>query len=986
MSTDGRTYWRSLEQLADDPRAREFLEREFPENASELPQGITRRTMLTLLGASLSAAGLSACRRPVEKIVPYVEAPEQLIPGVPLYFATTMSVGHSAYGLVVESHEGRPTKIEGNREHPSTLGASSAAIQASILNLYDPDRSAALLHGEETKTWEDFQAAWVEIEAWALESRGAGLAVLLRPHSSPTIARLTAAFRARYPEAHFVHHDPISDENVHAGVEQAFGAVLQPVYHFDRASVVLALDSDFLLTEPENIRHARGFADSRRVSSTSDGMSRLYVAESGLSLTGGNADHRLRLQSGQAGALLAGLAMRMAAGGLALPSAGVAPRLEVAGSEPWIEAVASDLLAARGTGLIVVGRQQPPEVHAAAMALNHALGNVGRTVTLHEMKDAGRSSRSALAELARAMNEGEVRGLVVLGGNPAYDAPADLEFGTAMQQVGQVVHLSCYPDETSRLASWRLPQAHYLESWGDARAADGTTSVVQPLIAPLFGGRSVVELLGLMAGGGHVAGHDLVRESWASVLGETDFERRWNRVLHDGLLADSGTDPQAPHPGPDALAELFRTARGEAATPSDLEIVFRPSPSLFDGRYANNGWLQELPDAVTKLTWDNAALVSPDTATALQVSNEDLVELEYDGRRLTLPVWIVPGQVNHSVALHLGWGRESAGRVGNGRGFNGYALRTSARPDYGRGLTVTPAGGSYPLSQTQDHGSMEGRALFREASLAKFRQRPDFVKDDEVAHPPLESLWKDRTYDEGYQWGMTIDLNACTGCNACVTACQSENNIPIVGKQQVAAGREMHWIRVDRYFTGDPEDPQAVFQPVPCMQCENAPCEQVCPVAATVHDAEGLNTMVYNRCIGTRYCSNNCPYKVRRFNFFNFTKDTPEVQQMAYNPDVTVRSRGVMEKCTYCTQRINAGKIRAKLEGVELQDGDIETACQQSCPTRAISFGNIRDPQSRVSTMKSQDRNYVMIAELNNRPRTSYLAKLRNPNPALEQS
>jgi molybdopterin-containing oxidoreductase family iron-sulfur binding subunit len=1005
MSHEGKSYWRSLEQLADDPRAREFLEREFPEGASEPPEGITRRTMLTLLGASLSMAGMAACRRPVEKIVPYVNAPEEMVPGIPVQYATTMPAGHSAYGLVVESHEGRPTKIEGNTMHPSTLGASSSAIQASILGLYDPDRSRSVMHGVESKSWDDFAAAWGELEAGFELDGGQGLAVLAQPGSSPTLARLAAAFRARFPNARWVNWEPLGDENLLAGAEQATGSPLRPIYHYDKANVIVSLDSDFLLTEPESIRHARGFADGRRVASTSDSMNRLYAAESALSLTGGNAEHRVRVPSGMIGRLLANVAGRLASE-LGLASTPKYRAIETPGGDDWVAAVVQDLAASRGKSLIVAGSRQPAEVHAAALAMNALLGNVGTTLTFHGMPDAERSSRSDFAGLTSAMRDGSVGCLVVLGGNPAYDAPADLDFAGALGQVGTVVHLGEYRDETGNLASWHIPEAHYLESWGDARAADGTASVVQPLIAPLHGGVGRVEMLGLLAGSPATA-YDAVRESWGGLLGGFD-EKRWQRLLHDGLLPGSDAPAVAAAIDASAMAPLF-AAVGQAQAPGagDLEIGFHLSPAVGDGRYANNGWLQELPDSVSKLTWDNAALISPATAEALGLRNQQLVRLAYEGRELEAAVWIVPGQADHTVALHLGYGRTAAGRIGNGRGFNAYVLQTSASPYFGRGVTVTATGGDYLLAQTQDHGSMEGRPVVRESTLDGFRHDPAFAKEM-VEHPPLISLWEDHSYEEGLQWGMSIDLTSCTGCNACVVACQSENNIPIVGKDEVSRGREMHWIRLDRYFNGDTHDPQTVFQPVPCMHCENAPCEQVCPVAATVHDAEGLNTMVYNRCIGTRYCANNCPYKVRRFNFYNLTKDTPEVQKMANNPDVTVRSRGVMEKCSYCTQRINAAKIDAKHEAdrrydagapedmgltrPELaakvmqeyeRDGQLQSACQQACPTRAITFGNLRDPESAVAKQKQQERDYALIAELNNRPRTTYLAKIRNPHPSL---
>jgi molybdopterin-containing oxidoreductase family iron-sulfur binding subunit len=651
--------------------------------------------------------------------------------------------------------------------------------------------------------------------------------------------------------------------------------------------------------------------------------------------------------------------------------------------ERWVDLVAQDLLGAPGQSLVVAGRRQPPEVHAAVFALNAALGNVGRSLTFHGTPDAAPSRLADLKELAAAMHRGAVSCLVVLGGNPAYSAPADLDFAGAMAKLPLSVHLGRRRDETGRLATWHLPETHALEAWGDARAVGGTASVIQPLIAPLHGAVSAVEVLGLLATGQVIPGHDSVRETWRGFLAPAGFETSWTHVLHDGVFEKSALPALAPAMASTSFAEhLTRLVPTRAPDDSALEIGFYPSPALHDGRFANNAWLQELPDPVTKITWDNAALVSPATAAARGLHNGARVLLGHAGRELAMAVWIVPGQADHTVAVHLGYGRDGAGRIGDGRGFNVYALRGSAALDWGGGSSLAPTGGHYDLAQTQDHGSMEGRPIVREADLETFRSRPGFAKESVVV-PPLRQMWQAHDYSGGPQWGMSIDLTSCTGCNACVIACQSENNIPVVGKEQVARGREMHWIRVDRYFNGEVHDPETVFQPVPCMQCENAPCEQVCPVAATVHDREGLNTMVYNRCIGTRYCLNNCPYKVRRFNFFNFTKDTPEVQKMSYNPDVTVRSRGVMEKCTYCTQRINAAKIEAKLAGRALADGDIRTACEQACPSEAIRFGDIRDENSRVSRLKAQERDYVMLEELNNRPRTSYLAKLRNPHPEL---
>jgi molybdopterin-containing oxidoreductase family iron-sulfur binding subunit len=1018
-----RTYWRSLAQAEDRPEYRLALEREFPEGASEPPDGVTRRDMLRLMGASLALAGAAACRRPVEEIVPFVHAPEDAVPGIPRFYATTMPFRRSAYGLVVESHEGRPTKIEGNPSHPSTLGASSALVQASLLGLYDPDRSQSVALRGAPKSWNEFVAAWQQLAEAHAADAGAGLAVVSESFSSPTLARLASELRARYPRMQWVTYDAVSDENRLAGLRRATGRDLDLVLRLDRASVILALDADPLLTDPELVRHARGFADGRRAGVSGGAMNRLYAVEGVYSLTGAMADHRLRLESRLIAPFLAALAARLA------PDAAAAAGLRrdaVPGVDSrWIDALAADLLANRGKGLIVAGERQPAAVHAAVCALNTFLGNTGRTVSYYETKDAALPSTGALASLVAAMKAGAVRTLVVLGGNPAFDAPADLDFASAMEKVPHTIALGHTVDETSSRAEWHIPCAHYLEAWGDARAVGGSLSVIQPLILPLFGGRSAVEMIGLMVVGQSRPGYDLVRETWKPILGEAEFDRKWNRVLHDGVLAGSELPEVVPDVSAEPLVELARLTGGGAGAAGsrrdDLEIVFLPSPWLHDGRFANNGWLQELPDPLTKLTWDNPALVSPATAEALGLANAEMVRLDHAGRSIELPVWILPGMADGVVALTLGYGRERAGRVGSGVGFDTFRIRTSEAPGFAGGARLTRLGRTYPLSTTQDHGSMEGRPIVRESTLVELRSGTDATpgggghdarppeapagvpagrgvpggaKHEERVPGPLGvfekephhfSLWQEHAYDRGPQWGMTIDLNACIGCSACMVACQSENNVPVVGKVQVGRSREMHWIRVDRYFAGESsEGPAIVFQPVPCMHCEDAPCEQVCPVAATVHDGEGLNVMVYNRCIGTRYCSNNCPYKVRRFNFFNYTKDTPEILRLAMNPDVTVRARGVMEKCTYCVQRINRAKIEAKLAGRALRDGDVRTACQQACPASAIEFGDLRDTSSRVAQAKADRRNYALLDELNTRPRTTYLAKVRNPNPDLE--
>jgi molybdopterin-containing oxidoreductase family iron-sulfur binding subunit len=997
-----RTYWRSLAQIEDHPEFRAALEREFPEGASELPEGVTRREMMMLLGASLSLAGLAGCRRPVEEIVPYVTAPEEIVPGIPRYYATTMPFGRSAYGLIVESHEGRPTKIEGNPNHPASLGASNTRIQASVLGLYDPDRSQSVtLKGTRT-SWNDFVMAWTKLSEAHAADGGASLAVLSESFSSPTLARLASEFRARYPKAIWATYEAVSDENRLAGLRSATGRDLDLMLRLDRAAVILALDADPLLTDPENIRHARGFADGRRAGAAGGAMNRLYAVEGVYSLTGAMADHRLRLESRQIAPFVAALAARLGVPGAESLGGNGGQAVD----SRWIDALAKDLQANRGRSVIVAGERQPAAVHAAVFALNTHLGNTGTTVSYHETRDAALPSVSSLAALVSAMSGGTVQTLVVLGGNPVFDAPTDLDFAAAMAKVPHSIVLGNSVDETSSQAEWHIPRAHYLESWGDARAVGGTLSVVQPLILPLFGGRSPLEVLGLIVGGKERPGYDIVRETWNPILGAGEFDSKWNRVLHDGLLSGSELPEVVPTLTPQPLAELARLLGGaggsqpaEAGSPGGVEIVFVPSPSLHDGRFANDGWLQELPDPLTKITWDNPALVSPKTAEMFGLVNQDVIRLDYSGRSLELPVWILPGMADGVVALTLGYGRRRAGRIASGVGFDTFTVRSSKAPGFDSGVKLTRVGRTHPLSATQDHGSMEGRPIVRESTLSELRSEAAAPEPAEGAHAEGEpselgvyaeetehfSLFPTHTYDQGHQWGMTIDLNACIGCNACMTACQSENNVPVVGKVQVARQREMHWVRVDRYFSGDPSgNPEVVFQPVPCMQCEDAPCEQVCPVAATVHDAEGLNVMVYNRCIGTRYCSNNCPYKVRRFNFFNYTKDTPDILRLAMNPDVTVRARGVMEKCSYCTQRITRAKIDAKLSGRALRDGDVKTACQQACPAAAIEFGDLRDPASRVVKAKADPRNYALLAELNTKPRTTYLSKVRNPNPELE--
>lgn len=1002
-----KKYWRSLDQLAETEEFKSYLHREFPENASELAHPVSRRTFLSLMSASIALAGLAGCRRPVEKIIPYVVQPEEIVPGIALRYATTMPFGTHAYGVIVESHEGRPTKVEGSPNHPASLGSTNLYAQASILDLYDPDRSQMPWRKGVDSSWADFVAFWQEKHPEFVQKQGEGLAVLSPSFSSPTLARLKTEYEKTFPKAKWATYDPVSEATVFEGIKLATGQPLQPVYHVVKAKRILALDADFTLAEYESVVNARGFADGRRVTNEQHEMNRLYVVESGFSITGGMADHRLRLNSSQIGnfvlALIGELQQLNVAG---LPAVNI-PTNNF--NHQWLTALAKDLAAHPGESLIIAGRQQPPIVHALAYALNDALGNVNQTVEYFELKDKIYPDPAQFTAFVESMRNETVDTLIMLGGNPIFTAPADLKFDAALKKVKHPIHLSDRVDETSQKAEWHLHATHFLEAWGDARAADGTLSVIQPLIAPLFGAHSEVELLSLILTATDKPGYDVVRETWKQYIPGLDFtvdpavitpqtkkpaQKSWHQVLHDGVLADSRLAPTPTNVNLSAISAYFadNPPSQTSWSASHLEIVFRPDPGVFDGRFANNGWLQEMPDHLTKTAWDNMALLSPKTAQALGVTSRDLVDLSYQNKSVEIPVWIVPGLADNTVIVSLGYGRTAAGRVGNSVGVNVYPLRTSTAPDFDLGATLSPLGRTYEIACIQDHGSMEGRPIVREAPLEEYQKHPEFARHM-VHYPDVDALWDTPDYSQGYQWGMTIDLNACTGCNVCMIACQSENNIPIVGKKEMANGREMHWIRLDRYFTGDMDDPELVYMPVGCQHCQLAPCEQVCPVIATVHDKEGLNVMVYNRCVGTRYCANNCPYKVRRFNFLEYNPGSSgflekktegaEILKMAKNPDVTVRMRGVMEKCTYCTQRISEARIKAKNEDRDIVDGEVVTACQQACPTNAIVFGNLNDPNSQIAKMKENHRRYELLAEINTQPRTSFLAKLRNPNPEL---
>jgi MoCo/4Fe-4S cofactor protein with predicted Tat translocation signal len=980
----GRTYWKSLEELARAPQFLEFLHREFPEQASTFDDPDGRRGFLKTMGASLALAGLTGCtRQPEEKIVPYVKPPEDIVPGRPLFFATAVTDGGYAKGVLVESHMGRPTKVEGNPDHPASLGATDVFGQASVLGLYDPDRSQTLTHLGDIRPWGSFLAAVKAALDTQRATQGAGLRILTETVTSPTLAAQIQEVLAGFPAARWHQYEPAGPDSVRVATAQALGAASEVVYDLTKADAILCLDADFVGYGPANLPMIRAFTARRRLGGeqSSAGMNRLYVAESSPSLTGALADHRLPLRASEIEALAGAVAAAVGApAGAAAASAGSVPAA-------WIAAVAKDLQAHAGRSVVMAGPWQPPSVHALAHAVNQKLGNVGQTVSYAPSVEARPIDQMAsLRELAAAMDAGQVQTLLVLGGNPVYDAPADLEFARRMDKVPLRIHVGLYDDETAERCHWHVPAAHPFEAWSDARAFDGTVTIVQPLIAPLYAGcKSVHEVLAAFTSKPERSGYDIVRDYWKAqgVVGAD--EKAWQRALHDGVLTAPAVARMA---GPATVAPPAAPPPPPAG--QGYEIVFRPDASVWDGRFANNGWLQELPRPLSKLTWDNAALLSPRTAQSLGISIEstslgsytDVVELTYRGRKAKAPAWIVPGHPDGTVTVHLGYGRTRAGRVGTGVGFNAYALRTSDAPWFGGGLEVKKTGERYLLACTQDHWSMEGRNPVRAGTLEEYEKKPDYAKEMAEAPPRSLTLYPDFKYT-GHAWGMAIDLNSCVGCNACTIACQAENNIPVVGKEQVGRGRELHWIRVDRYYSGGVENPETHHQPVPCMQCENAPCEVVCPVAATTHSDEGLNDMVYNRCVGTRYCSNNCPYKVRRFNFFLYSDyDTPSLK-LQRNPDVSVRSRGVMEKCTYCVQRINRARIDARNEGRPIKDGEIKTACQAACPGEAIVFGDINDPQSRVSKLKAEPRNYGLLAELNTRPRTTYLSHVKNPNPEM---
>jgi MoCo/4Fe-4S cofactor protein with predicted Tat translocation signal len=1004
-NTGGSQMWRSLDELAGDEALIKSIEREFPSALEQLTDQASRREFLRVMGASLALAGLTGCiRQPEEKIIPYVRAPEEIVPGKPLYYATAMTHAGAGVGLLVESHMGRPVKVEGNPLHPAVpeimrsanerapatqmrFGATDSFSQASVLSLYDPDRSQTVLHSGQIDTWESFFTQLRRQLEHFDATRGRGLRLLTETVVSPTLADQLQQLLAKYPAAVWHQYEAINNDNALLGARMAFGADVCPTYDFEKADVIVSLDDDFLSEGPMHLVYARQFAERRR-QATEGRMNRLYVVETSRTPTGAAADHRLPV--GEHGLLSLAVAVARALK-IALPEMHFA-----AAEQTWVDAIVDDLGKARGRSIVLAGRNHSPFVHALAHNLNATLGNVGQTVFFRKPPAARAEVHlDSLRELVRSMNAGEVEALVMIGGNPVYAASADMKFADMLRKVRFCVHLSEYADETSALCTWHVPESHFLESWSDTRAADGVVSIVQPLISPLYESKTAHEVIAALLGNPDAASHDVVYDYWRrqheTAQTAASFDSVWQKTLHDGAAIKTAGPIQNISLPNDFAAVLRQAAEKEleAHQNANIQLVFKPDPSLWDGRFANNGWLQELPKPFTKLTWDNAALIGPDFAKERQIASGDIIELKTNSASVEIPAFVVPGHPNETITLHLGYGREGAGRVGNGVGFNVYPLRTKATSWFAPIASIQKTGRTYQFATTQHHHLLEGRDLVLAGTLSDVpanHESPAFMHrgEDTNLRDTLLPTWN----QDGYQWGMVVDQSSCTGCNACVVACQAENNVPVVGRDQVLRGREMHWLRIDNYYAGEPDNPTTYHQPMLCMHCEKAPCEIVCPVAATTHSSEGLNEMTYNRCVGTRYCSNNCPYKVRRFNFFDFNAELRHnaTMQLRPNPDVTVRSRGVMEKCTYCVQRINKTRIESEKEDRSIRDGEIVTACQAACPSEALTFGNLNDRKSEVARKAASKLNYPLLGDLNTRPRTTYLAVVKNPHPLLAKA
>jgi Fe-S-cluster-containing dehydrogenase component len=961
--------WRTMEEaLTGRPLGKSRLGEQFGNGSVQ----VNRQDFLRLMSASLALAGLTACAgepKGPTHIAPYVRRPEGTTEEQSFFYASALTHQGYAEGTLVRQVSGRPIKVEGNPKHPASLGATRIFNQAQTLTFYDPDRSQTLLNKGQKATWDDLVAVLTNVANSHRAKQGDGIRVLSETVTSPSLAGLIQTLLKQFPSAKWHQWEPVNRDNVREGSRLAFGDIVDPQYHLDQADVILTLDAELLNGIPGSLRYARDFAKKRTPTLNGGNQNRLYAAESSPTITGMVADNRLPLRASE----VDGVARAIAAG---VGVAGVSAGSLAGAAQQWVAAVAKDLTQHKGTSLVVAGDEQPPAVHVLAHLMNDALGNAGKTVIYTEPVEANPGNQlQSLQTLVQDMSGGKVDFLLILGSNPSYTAPTDLNFGDALAKVAESVHLGLHADETAAKATWHVPIAHELEAWSDARAYDGTTTIIQPLINPLYGGRTPQELLAVLTGNGKPSAHDLVKDFWNQQLKATNFEAQWRTILNDGIVPNTAA----------AARQVKATATvppAPAATPAgQLEVIFRSDPTIFDGRYANNGWLQELPKPLSKTTWDNAAMVSPGTASKLGLATQDVVSIQVRGKTVKAPIYVLPGHPDDAVTLHLGYGRTQAGNVGTGIGYNAYSVRTSVAPWFDGGATLSKTGETYVLATTQGTQEMEGRDPVKRGTLADFKQDQNFLQKQ---LPTLAgSLYTPFPYP-GNKWSMSINLSNCIGCGACAAACVAENNIPVVGKDQVTRGRQMHWIRIDRYYEGNVANPSSYAQPVPCMQCENAPCEVVCPVDATTHSADGLNDMVYNRCVGTRYCSNNCPYKVRRFNFYQYADYTTPVLQLLNNPDVTVRERGVMEKCTYCVQRIRKAEVVAENESRTIRDGEVVTACQAACPTNAIVFGNANDAGSQVAKLKADVLNYDLLAELNTRPRTSYLGAVRNPNPDIK--
>jgi molybdopterin-containing oxidoreductase family iron-sulfur binding subunit len=988
----GKKFWRSLDELADTAEFRAAVEKEFPGSAQEWVDPVSRRGFLKLMGASMALAGLAGCtKQPDEPIYPYVRAPEDLVLGKPMYFATAHPFTTGAVPLLVKSSEFRPIKVDGNPEHAYTRGGSDPYSQGSLLDLYDPDRSQHVIYRGEGRGWEEFAEAFRNKVASTKD--GTGIYFLSAAIVSPTLARQWQAVQKAYPKAKLVQYDPAL-----AGTFLAGGMNVQ--YDLSTADVIVSLDADFLsgASYPGFHKLVRDYAGRRK--QPENGMNRLYTIESTTTTTGMKAEHRLGLRASEIPSFAAALAAAVGVPGASDPG-----YAWTGDQQKFLAALVKDLKANAGKCAVIPGLYQDASVAALALAINNELGNVGKTVSAASdpVIPIPSDQFGEIKALVADLSAGKVDWLVILNANPIYDAPADLDFPAAFNKANVVAHLGSHVDETAQISHWHIPAAHYLEYWSDARAYDGTVSVVQPLIDPLYGGRTAHDFFQNLLDNPMVGSYEAVRETWTPVV-KGDFETGWRKALHDGWIADTAFDKSA------KSAPTAKIGPIPAPTPKDsIEIIFRPDPTIYDGRWSNVGWLQELPKPVTNLSWDNAAIVSGATLVKLGLEEDDIVELSVGGGRVKAPVIVAPGHPDNSVTVYLGYGREFAGRVGSGQGFNAALIRNTWAPFYATGA-IRKVDGKWGIAITKSHyqdhrganltehgkqnWSLEAdealgpRGIVRYATLEEFKSNPNFAHEGDGHETPNydTSLFPNWSYNEAYAWALSVDMNSCTGCNACIVSCYAENNIAVVGKQQVRIGRDMQWLRIDTYYEGDLSAPRAHFQPMACQHCENAPCEQVCPVGATVHTPEGLNMMIYNRCVGTRYCSNNCPYKVRRFNFLLFSDYETESLKLMRNPDVTVRSRGVMEKCTYCVQRIEEAKIEADKENRLVRDGEIVTACQQACPAGAITFGNKNDKQSRVAKLRGLERSYQVIADINTRPRTTYVAEVLNLNPELEET